>query len=42
MKSGGGDPGGDTEVCDDGIDNDGDGRTDCADRKDCRTDPACQ
>jgi hypothetical protein len=27
---------------DDGIDNDGDGETDCADRKDHRTDPACQ
>ena len=27
-------------LCDDGIDNDGDGLTDCADR-DCRKDPAC-
>jgi hypothetical protein len=29
------------EVCDDGFDNDGDGKIDCADRKDCRKDPAC-
>ncbi|MDX1775000.1 MAG: alkaline phosphatase [Desulfobulbales bacterium] len=29
------------EICDDGIDNDNDGKTDCADKKDCRTDPAC-
>ena len=28
------------EVCDDGIDNDGDGLVDCSDR-DCRRDPAC-
>jgi hypothetical protein len=30
----------DPEVCDDGIDNDGDGMTDCDDR-DCRNDVAC-
>ena len=32
----GGDP---AEVCDDGIDNDGDGKTDCSDKKDCRKTP---
>ncbi|MEZ4241732.1 MAG: M4 family metallopeptidase [Myxococcota bacterium] len=32
--------GGPVEVCDDGIDNDGDGAVDCAD-SDCATDPAC-
>ena len=32
--------GGDPEVCDDGIDNDDDGMTDCDDR-DCRNDVAC-
>ncbi len=30
------------EICDDGIDNDGDGLVDCRDRLDCRTDPACR
>jgi hypothetical protein len=39
---GGGGPGGDPEVCNDGIDNDGDGKIDCADKKGCRTDPVCQ
>ena len=29
------------EICDDGIDNDGDGKIDCADKADCRKDPAC-
>jgi hypothetical protein len=29
------------EICDDGIDNDGDGLVDCRDRLDCRSDPAC-
>jgi hypothetical protein len=29
------------EVCDDGIDNDGDGKIDCADQKDCGKDPVC-
>lgn len=40
----GGDSGGETdpEICDDGIDNDGDGKIDCADKKDCNRDPACQ
>jgi len=31
---------GDPEICDDGIDNDGDRKVDCDDR-DCRDDPAC-
>jgi hypothetical protein len=31
-----------SEICDDGIDNDGDGLTDCLDRLDCRQDPACK
>jgi hypothetical protein len=30
-----------TELCDDGIDNDGDGKIDCADRKDCSKYPVC-
>jgi PKD repeat protein len=38
--SGGG--GGQSEICDNHIDDDGDGKVDCADKKDCRTDPACQ
>ena len=38
IPGGGGNP--DPEVCDDGIDNDGDGATDCAD-SDCSSDPAC-
>lgn len=29
-------------VCNDGIDNDGDGLTDCLDTADCQTDPICQ
>jgi len=33
-------PGGNPEICDDGIDNDGDGDIDCADT-DCTNDPAC-
>jgi hypothetical protein len=33
--------GNDTEICDDGIDNDGDGKTDCDDR-DCDSFAACQ
>ena len=36
------DGGGDPEICDDGIDNDGDGKVDCRDKKNCRKDPACQ
>jgi hypothetical protein len=41
---GGSDPGGGggPEICYDGIDNDGDGKTDCADKKDCRRDSYCQ
>jgi Tol biopolymer transport system component len=35
------DPPDDTEICDDGIDNDEDGRIDCRDR-DCRRDPLCR
>jgi hypothetical protein len=31
----------DAEICNDGVDNDGDGNIDCADRRDCRRDPAC-
>lgn len=31
-----------TEICDDGIDNDGDALADCLDRLDCRQDPACK
>jgi Tol biopolymer transport system component len=34
-------PGGDTEICDDGIDNDADGKIDCRD-KDCRKEPVCK
>ena len=29
------------EICDDAIDNDADGKIDCADKKDCGKDPAC-
>ncbi|MHC4093617.1 MAG: hypothetical protein ACYSVY_25655, partial [Planctomycetota bacterium] len=29
------------EICNDGIDNDCDGKVDCTDRKSCRKDPAC-
>ncbi len=36
------DPPEDDEICDDGIDNDGDGLIDCRDRTDCRTDPVCR
>lgn len=41
----GGDSGGSTEtaeICNDLIDNDGDGRVDCADKKDCRKDSYCR
>ncbi|MEN8165843.1 MAG: hypothetical protein ABFR65_00010 [Pseudomonadota bacterium] len=31
-----------SEICDDDIDNDGDGLVDCSDRLDCRKDPACR
>lgn len=31
-----------SEICDDDIDNDGDGLVDCSDRLDCRSDPACR
>jgi hypothetical protein len=39
---GGGDPGGGPEICNDGIDNDGDNKVDCSDKKDCRRDSFCQ
>lgn len=32
----------DPEICNDGVDNDGDGLTDCLDKLDCRQDPACK
>lgn len=31
----------DPEICDDGIDNDGDNKVDCSDKKDCGKDPVC-
>ena len=40
VEASGGAPPPPAEVCDDGIDNDGDGDTDCAD-SDCTGDPAC-
>ena len=30
------------EICNDGIDNDGDGKTDCSDRADCNRDSFCR
>jgi hypothetical protein len=36
------DNGAPVEICDDGLDNDGDGKADCADRKDCRQHQYCQ
>jgi len=42
VDSGGGGTGGSSpEICDDGIDNDGDNKVDCADKKDCRAAPVC-
>ena len=41
----GGDSGGGTvtaEICNDSIDNDGDGKIDCADKRDCREDSYCR
>ena len=38
----GGDTGGTDEICNDGVDNDGDGKTDCADKKDCNRDSFCR
>jgi hypothetical protein len=41
----GGDGGGEPvpeEICNDGIDNDGDNKIDCADKKDCRRDSYCR
>ena len=29
------------EICTDGVDNDGDRKVDCDDKKDCNKDPAC-
>jgi hypothetical protein len=37
----GGDSPGDAEICDDGIDNDNDGKTDCSD-KNCKRDSFCR
>ena len=31
-----------SEICDDGLDNDGDGKVDCTDRGDCRRDSFCR
>ncbi|MGA0266548.1 MAG: hypothetical protein ACO3KY_11720 [Lysobacterales bacterium] len=39
---GGGGSGTDPEICDDGLDNDLDGKTDCMDRKDCKKSSACR
>lgn len=39
---GGGGGGADPEVCDDGIDNDLDGKIDCTDRKDCKKTSVCR
>ena len=41
ITTGGTAPPADAEICDDGIDNDSDGLTDCLD-KDCRQHPACK
>jgi hypothetical protein len=30
------------EICNDGIDNDGDGKTDCSDKGDCKRDSYCR
>lgn len=30
------------EICNDGIDNDGDGRVDCSDKGDCKRDSFCR
>jgi len=38
----GGDTGGTAEICNDGVDNDGDGKIDCADKKDCNRDSFCR
>lgn len=37
-----GDTGTNDEICNDGIDNDADGKTDCADKGDCRRDSFCR
>lgn len=42
MGGGGGQGnGGEPEICNDGVDNDQDGKIDCADRRDCRRDSYC-
>ncbi|MDJ0806606.1 MAG: hypothetical protein QNJ78_07195 [Gammaproteobacteria bacterium] len=41
IAPGGAEPPTEPEICDDDIDNDGDGLTDCED-KDCRRDPSCK
>jgi hypothetical protein len=33
---------GTSEICDDGLDNDGDGKVDCSDKGDCRRDSFCR
>ena len=38
----GGEADANVEICDDGIDNDGDGKVDCSDRGDCRRDSYCR
>ena len=38
----GGESDANAEICNDGIDNDNDGKTDCADKKDCRRDSFCR
>lgn len=40
--TGGGGGGGEAEICNDGLDNDQDGKIDCADKRDCRRDSFCQ
>jgi hypothetical protein len=45
LACGGDSDGGDSgsvEICNDGIDNDQDGKTDCADKRDCRRDSFCR
>ena len=42
ITAGATEPPADAEICDDGIDNDDDGLTDCLDKKECRQHPACK
>ena len=41
-SGGGGGGSGEAEICNDGLDNDQDGKIDCADNRDCRRDSFCQ